>query len=128
MKNFDHYHKGLFFITYLLLNTDSEINDNELYYLHKMRVEEGMSDATFADHFKSIIGKSEQEIYQIGIDSLNLCPEELKVRAFGILYNMAFTENVVRPREVRLLLYAMNFTQMNLDKVLFSLRYKDVAA
>jgi hypothetical protein len=128
MKNLDQYHKGLFFITYLLLNSDNEINDNELFYLHKMRVEEGMSDATFAEHFKSIIGKSEHEIYQIGIDSLNLCPEELKIRAFAILYNMAFTENVVRPREVRLLLYAMNFTQMDLDKVLFSLRYKNVAA
>jgi hypothetical protein len=128
MKNLEHYHKGLFFITYLLLNNDSEINDNELYYLHKMRVEEGMTDATFAEHFKSIIGKSEHEIYQIGIESLNLCPEELKVRAFSILYNMAFTENVVRPREVRLLLYAMNFTQMNLDKVLFSLRLKGIAA
>jgi hypothetical protein len=128
MKNSDHYHKGLFFITYLLLNSDNEISDNELFHMHKMRIEEGMSDATFVDHFKSIIGKSEQEIYQIGIESLNKCSQEYKIRAFALLYNLAFTECMVQPREVRLLLYAMNLTKMDLNKVLDSMRYKVAAA
>lgn len=128
MKQLENYHKGLFFITYLLLNADNEISDNELYHMNKIRVEEGMSDATFAEHFKSIIGKSENEIYQIGIESLKRCSEEYKVRAFSILYQLAFTESIMQPREVRLLLYAMNLTEMSLDKVFSSLRYKSVAA
>lgn len=118
MESIDNYHKGLLFVTYLLINSDKEISDNEMYYLHKMRVEEGMSDKMFAEHFKSLIGKSEEEIYQIGIDSLNHCPYKYKVRAISKLYNMALTDKVLRTREIRFILYAIKLSHLEVDSVI----------
>lgn len=128
MESIDNYHKGLLFVTYLLINSDKEISDNEMYYLHKMRVEEGMSDKMFAEHFKSLIGKSEEEIYQIGIDSLNHCPYKYKVRAISKLYNMALTDKVLRTREIRFILYAIKLSHLEVDSVINMVNRKGIAA
>jgi hypothetical protein len=128
MESIDNYHKGLLFVTYLLINSDKEISDNEMYYLHKMRVEEGMSDRMFAEHFKSLIGKSEEEIYQIGIDSLNHCPYKYKVRAISKLYNMALTDKVLRTREIRFILYAIKLSHLEVDSVINMVNRKGIAA
>jgi hypothetical protein len=128
MENQDYYHKGLLFISYLLINSDTEISDNELYYVHKMRVEEGMSDLMFAEHFKSIIGKSEREIYQIGIESLNKCPDEYKIKAFTRLYQMALADKVLRTKEVRFILYAIKLSHMDIDTVIHRIHKQGLAA
>lgn len=128
MKPIDHYNKGLLFLTYLLISSDKEISDNELYYLHKMRVEEGMTDDTFVEYFKSLIGKSEKEIYQIGIESLNLCPDELKIKAFTRLYQMALSDKVLRTKEVRFILYAIKLSRMEVDAVINMINPKQIAA
>jgi hypothetical protein len=128
MESIDNYHKGLLFVTYLLINSDKEISDNEMYYLHKMRVEEGMSDKMFAEQFKSLIGKSEEEIYQIGIDSLNHCPYKYKVRAISKLYNMALTDKILRTREIRFILYAIKLSHLEVDSVINMVNRKGIAA
>ena len=118
MKAIEHYQKGLFFISYLLFNSDCEISDNELAFLHKMRIDEGMDDYTFSEYFKFILGKPEKEIYQTGIDALNECPEEYKIRAFERLFQMAYADKILRPREVRFILYAIKLTNANFERVL----------
>jgi len=128
METIDNYHKGLLFVTYLLINSDKEISDNELYYVHKMRVEEGMSDRMFAEHFKSLIGKSEREIYQIGIKSLNQCSDEYKIKAFTRLYNMALSDKVLRTREIRFILYAIKLSHMEADSIIDMIHQKGIAA
>ncbi len=128
MESIDNYHKGLLFVTYLLINSDKEISDNELYYVHKMRVEEGMSDRMFAEHFKSLIGKSEREIYQIGIKALNQCSDEYKIKAFSRLYQMALSDKVLRTREVRFILYAIKLSSVEVDTVINMISQKEIAA
>jgi hypothetical protein len=117
METLDNYHKGLLFITYLLINSDKEISDNELYYLHKMRVEEGISDDVFTEHFKSLLGKDEREIYQIGIDAINLCTEDQKLKAFTRLYQMALSDKVLRVKEVRFILYAIKVVHIDINTI-----------
>jgi hypothetical protein len=117
-KSREHYQKGLFFITYLLINTDNEISDNELVLLHKMRIEEGIDDATFAGFFNHILGKPEKEVYQIGIDALNHCSDEDKVRAFERLFEMAYADKLLKPREVRFILYAIKLTNSSFEHIL----------
>jgi hypothetical protein len=113
-----HYHKGLFFITYLLINSDREISDDELVYLHKMRIEEGIDDYSFSEYFKVVLETSEKELYQTGIESLNRCPDEYKIRAFERLFQLAYADKVLKPREVRFILYAIKLTHTNFNKVL----------
>ncbi len=110
-----NYHKGLLFISYLLINSDQEISDHELYYLHKMRVEEGVSDEVFSEHFMSLLGKDEREIYQIGIDAINLCGDDQKLKIFSRLYQMALSDKVLRVKEVRFILYAIKLTNIDVN-------------
>ena len=128
METVDHYTKGLLFVTYLLINSDKEISDDELFYLHKMRVEEGISDEVFTDHFKSLLGKNEQEIYQIGIDAINLCPDDQKLKIFTRLYQMALSDKVLRVKEVRFILYAIKLTNVDINAVMRMVDKKSVAA
>jgi hypothetical protein len=128
MKSQENYERGLLYITYLLINSDEEISENELYFLHKMRVEEGISDETFADHFKSLLEKNEQEIYQIGIDSINLCTHDQKLKIFSRLYQMALVDKILRVKEVRFILYAIKITRMDINEVVQMVHQKKMAA
>ena len=87
-----------------------------------------MTDDTFVEYFKSLIGKSEKEIYQIGIESLNLCPDELKIKAFTRLYQMALSDKVLRTKEVRFILYAIKLSRMEVDAVINMINPKQIAA
>jgi len=115
MENIDNYNRGLLFTTFLLINSDKEISDNELCHIHKMRVEEGMSDDIFADHFKSLIGKSGKEIYQIGIESLNRCSHEFKIKALIRLYQMATSDKVLNQKEVQFVFYTLGFSHDEIE-------------
>lgn len=128
METLENYHKGLLFVTYLLINSDKEISDNELYYLHKMRVEEGISDDVFTEHFKSLLGKNEREIYQIGIDAINLCTDEQKLRAFTRLYHMALSDKVLRVKEVRFILYAIKLVHVDINTIVERAHQKKLVA
>jgi hypothetical protein len=128
METLDNYHKGLLFVTYLLINSDKEISDNELYYLHKMRVEEGVSDDVFTEHFKSLLGKDEREIYQIGIDAINLCTDDQKLKAFTRLYQMALSDKVLRVKEIRFILYAIKITHVDINTIVERAHQKQLVA
>ncbi|MEY4930760.1 MAG: hypothetical protein RI909_1484 [Bacteroidota bacterium] len=128
MKNVNEYYKGLLFLAYLLINSGKEISDNELYYLHKMRVQEGMSDDDFANYLNSLIGKSEKEIYQIGIASLNRCPDAAKIRALSILNKMAVSDKVFNPKEVQFISYAITLSKTDINSVVPINQPKNLAA
>lgn len=128
MKSQENYDRGLLYITYLLISSDEEISENELYFLHKMRVEEGISDEIFADHFKSLLEKTEQKIYQIGIDSINLCTDVQKLKIFSRLYQMALVDKILKVKEVRFILYAIKITRVNINKVIQMVHQKKMAA
>jgi hypothetical protein len=128
MEIIDQYHRGLLFITFLLINSEMEISDNELYHIHKMRVEEGMTDEVFTDHFNSLIGKSGKEIYQIGIEAFNLCTAEYKSRAFVRLYQMAMADKVINLKELRFIFYSIGLSDKDIDLAIRSMRKQRVAA
>jgi hypothetical protein len=56
-------------------------------------------------------------VYQLGIDSLNACTEDLKTRAFVRMYQMAMADGVIHVKEVRLLLYAVKITHVDINTV-----------
>lgn len=128
MEISDDYYKGLLFLSYLLIISNNEINDNELYYLHKMRVEEGMTNDAFAEYLNSLIGKPEKEIYQIGINAMNCCADELKMRALSILNKMASSDKLFTPKEVQLISYAINIPVVGENSMISMNQPKDLAA
>lgn len=118
MKNSQSYATGLLALITVLTNSDGEISEKELEYVEKIRVAEGISLPLFNAIRESILGKPEREVYQIGIDSINACSEEEKLRAFVKMYQMAQADGVIHVKEVRLLLYAVKITNVDLNTVM----------
>lgn len=117
MKNITEYSTGLLALISVLINSDGEISENELDYVEKIRQSEGIPDALFEQIRSSILGKSEREVYQIGINAINSCTEAEKLRAFVKMYQMAMIDGVIHVKEVRLLLYAVKTTKVDINTV-----------
>ena len=118
MKNQKAYSTGLLALISVLINSDGEISEKEVNYAHKIRESEGIPDDLFNEIRETILGKSEKEVYQIGIDALNACPEVDKVGAFVRMYQMAMADGVIHVKEVRLLLYAVKITHVDINDVM----------
>ena len=117
MKNMRAYSTGLLALTSVLISSDGEISEKELLYLQKIRESEGIPDTLFESIGDSILGKPEREVYQIGIDSINACSDVEKLRAFVKMYQLAMADGVIHVKEVRLLLYAVKITHVDINTV-----------
>lgn len=117
MKNLVSYSTGLLALSTVLISSDGEISEKELDYIQKIRESEGIPEGLFNQFRNSILGKTEREVYQIGIESLSDCSEDLKTRAFVKMYQMALADGVIHVKEVRLLLYAVKSTQVDINTV-----------
>jgi hypothetical protein len=117
MKNYRAYSTGLLALTSVLINSDGEISEKELEYVQKIRESEGIPDLLFESIREMILGKTEREVYQIGIDSINACSDDEKLRAFIRMYQMAQADGVIHVKEVRLLLYAIKSTHVDINTV-----------
>lgn len=104
-------------LTTVLINSDGEISEKELDYAQKIRESEGIPDTLFNQVRDAILGKTEREVYQIGINALNECGDDLKTRAFVRMYQMAMADGIIHVKEVRLLLYAVKTTHVDINMV-----------
>lgn len=120
MNTNENFYIGLLFITYLLMDSDHEIDAKELHFLDSVRLEAGVSDAAFKTFCNSVIGRKDREIYQIGMNAISQCSEEEKIKIFVKLYQMAMADQVLRPKEVRLILYATRMADVDMNKVVES--------
>jgi hypothetical protein len=118
MKYSIQYSTGLLALTSVLINSDGEISEKELEYTQKIRESEGIPKPLFDAIRASILGKPERDVYQIGIDSINECTDAEKLRAFVKMYQLAMADGVIHVKEVRLLLYAVKITNVDINKVM----------
>lgn len=108
---------GLLHFVHLVINADGQISDEERSALEAIRAEEGISDYVF-HHFERKIGThSEQTIYTDGITLLNRCSEEERLCAFIHLYRLAEADKNIHEKEIRLLLYALDDTQIDFEDI-----------
>jgi len=115
MKN--DYHLGLLYMVHLLMSSDGEVHENEEKAWNVIKEKEGISDELFNDFRKSLTEKKEREIYQTGIEHLNLCSNDQKLDAFAHLYHMSEADGNVHVKEVRLLLYSIRMTGIEFNDV-----------
>jgi hypothetical protein len=57
------------------MDLDHEISETELQYLDSVRQAAGIDESEFRLFYNSVIGKTEREIYQIGMAAINECSE-----------------------------------------------------
>lgn len=112
-----NYQLGLLYLVHLLMSADGVVDENETQALNSIKTKEGIPDSIFIEFKKAIGEKKGREIYQSGIEYMNQCTDEEKLRAFVILYKMSEVDGRVHVKEVRLLLYCIKVSGIEFDDV-----------
>jgi uncharacterized tellurite resistance protein B-like protein len=111
------YQFGLLYLVHLLVSADGIIDDNERAALQNIKDREGISDEVFSQFANDVLIRKERDIYQSGIERINNCTDEEKLRAFVTLYKISEVDGRVHVKEVRLLLYSIKMVGIEFDDV-----------
>jgi hypothetical protein len=117
-----NFHLGMLHFAHLLVNADGVVDLREKKALTELQKEEQIPDSLLGEFQLSVQHKSEREVFQRGVDLLNLCGNEEKLRALAHLYCLAEADNMVHVKEVRLLLYSLKATTVDFDQVVMTAR------
>lgn len=101
----------------LLINADGIVDTSENDTLNKVKTHEKIPESTLIEFEKDVLNKKEKEVYQTGIDYINLCSDEEKLDAFVHLYKMSEADGRVHVKEVRLLLYSIRQAKIEFNDV-----------
>jgi uncharacterized tellurite resistance protein B-like protein len=111
------YHTGLLYLVHLLICSDGTVDEVEKKALKKVKEKENIPDSVFDEFQNAVVSKKERDIYQEGIDMINQCSKEEKLKAFVHLYKMSEVDGRVHVKEVRLLLYSIKMAGIEFDDV-----------
>jgi uncharacterized tellurite resistance protein B-like protein len=112
-----HYHLGLLYLVKLLIDADGIADEKELEALRLIKAKENVPNEIFDVFDASIRSMREREIYDRGIELINQCPDEEKLKAFAILYKLSEVDGRVHVKEIKLLLYSINTAGLEFDDV-----------
>jgi uncharacterized tellurite resistance protein B-like protein len=102
-----HYQLGLLYLTHLLISADGVVDQNEADAIQLIKEKEGISNELFAEFENITRTKKEREIFQCGLDFINKCNDDEKLRVFVTLYKLSEVDGRVHVKEIRLLLYSI---------------------
>jgi uncharacterized tellurite resistance protein B-like protein len=112
-----NYHLGLLYLVHLLINADGVVNEDEEKALLKIRERENISSAIFEEFLREVTVRKPKEIYQQGIEMINACDDQKKLKAFVHLYKISEIDGNVHVKEVRLLLYSIKMADIEFNDV-----------
>ncbi|MBX2945705.1 MAG: TerB family tellurite resistance protein [Cyclobacteriaceae bacterium] len=116
------YKLALLHLVHLLVHADDVVDDQELAMLQRIREEEHITDAVFNAFTSRISFSNNRELYEHGVRLLNQCTDEEKLQVFAHLYKLAQADNDFSMKEVRLLFYSLEQTQVEFDDVVLIAR------
>jgi hypothetical protein len=88
--------------------------------LLKIKEEENIDDSVFLDFSRSIVHKKSEDIFNRGTELLNTCTDEEKLCAFVHLFQLAESDTSISMSVIRLLLHALNVTNVDFKDVSIS--------
>lgn len=102
---------------YALINADGKIDDREMSALQSIQREENITDSLFRDFSRSLASAKQNEVYTRGVNMLKGCTEEEKLCAFAHLFKLAEADTSINLNEIRLLLKAVQLTNVDFDDI-----------
>ncbi|MBT1685355.1 hypothetical protein [Dawidia soli] len=112
-----NYHLGLLYLVRLLIDADGITDTMELAALQAIKDRENIPEEIFEQFEEEARGLSYQELYTAGIDLINACSYEEKLRTFGVLYRLSEVDGRVHLKEIRLLLNSIKTAGLEFDAV-----------
>jgi len=116
------YKLALLHMVHLLMHADGLVDGRESAMLDRIRDEENITDAVFNAFTARISFSTDKELHEHGMRLLNQCPEEEKLQIFVHLYKLAQADNDFSMKEVRLLFYSLEQSQVEFDEVVLIAR------
>jgi len=105
-----------------LVSADGFVDENEGDAIRLIRQRENISDEVYKEFEQLVADCKERELYQLGIDAINKCTREEKMRVFVILYKLSEVDGRVHVGEIRLLLYSIKYADIDFEQVVFHAR------
>jgi uncharacterized tellurite resistance protein B-like protein len=111
------YQLGLLCLTHLLICADGIVDKVEIDALDIIKKKAQIDNEIFSDFQRIINAKKERDIYQFGIELINRCSDEEKLKVFVTLYKLSEVDGRVHVKEIRLLLYSIKLTGVEFKDV-----------
>lgn len=111
------FHLGLLYMVHLLIGSDGKVSPDEKASLMLLKHAEQIPEEIIEQFNNVVVTKTEREIYEDGIDFLNQCSNEEKLKTFVHLYKLSEADGNVHVKEVRLLLYSIKMTGIEFNDV-----------
>ena len=115
------YHLGLLHLAHILINVDGTIDEREMEIIKAIKEEEKIDDLVFLEFSRGISQMKQPDIYARGIELLNRCTEEERTCAFVYLFQLAEADTSISMREIKLLMQALNATNIDFNDVAISM-------
>jgi uncharacterized tellurite resistance protein B-like protein len=104
-------------MVHLLIGSDGKVSPDEKASLMLLKHAEQIPEEIIEQFNNVVVTKTEREIYEDGIDFLNQCSNEEKLKTFVHLYKLSEADGNVHVKEVRLLLYSIKMTGIEFNDV-----------
>lgn len=112
-----NYHLGLLYLVRLLIDADGVADAKELAALQAIKDRENIPEEILERFEEEVQGLTHQELYTTGIDLINACSYDEKLRTFGVLYRLSEVDGRVHLKEIRLLLNSIKTAGLEFDAV-----------
>jgi uncharacterized tellurite resistance protein B-like protein len=116
-KQMNSRQQAILYLTYLLVYSDGEFDDSERIAIKYICREEGIGDDDYQNFLIDIQDISERELYDRGVDMIELCSEDDSMAVFVWLYKLSEADGTVHAKEVRFLLYSLRRANIDFDAV-----------
>ncbi len=113
-----NYQQGLLHLVYLLINADGVVNSKEQLALLSIKDEEKIPQDVFDNFLEDVKIKKLNEVYKEGIELINACTDEEKMKAFVHLYKIPSIDGTVHIKEVKLLLYTVKMANLEFSDII----------
>jgi uncharacterized tellurite resistance protein B-like protein len=112
-----NYQLGLLCLSHLLISADGVVDENELNALRIIKEKECIPDSLFQEFEQMVQQKKERDMFLTGIDSINQCSVDEKIKVLVLLYKLSEVDGRVHVREIRFLLYSIKLANVEFDYV-----------
>lgn len=111
------YQLGLLYLIHLLVGVDGDVHETEIQALNKIKLKEQIDGDILKEFDDDIASLKERDIYKKGIDMINECTRDEKLKTFVTLYKLSEADGRVHLKEIRLLLYSIEIAGIEFDDV-----------
>jgi uncharacterized tellurite resistance protein B-like protein len=112
-----NFQAGLLHFAHLLMHCDGTIDEREHMALRQIMEEENIPSLILEDFQNKISHQTERQVYQDGLEFLNVCTEHEKLCVLVHLYRLSEADSTIHEKELRFLIYALEKTNIGFEDV-----------